>query len=188
MARNKTDLEKQPQSIEAEEAVLGSMLTSKEAVSKVTQWVNTPDCFYKDVHAKIFSCMLALEKQGEPIDSVSVAERLKKEKKLKSVGGAYFITGLSQSVPTTANVEHYTKIVLEKYILRQLIEVSNEVSKNALYLFLFFTTSIILFKTEFVLLSDSRYFFELMPGPPFNASIQIPESSAKHILLNFLKQ
>ena len=131
MARNKTDLEKQPQSIEAEEAVLGSMLTSKEAVSKVIQWIRTADCFYKDVHAKIFSCMLALEKQGEPIDSVSVAEQLKKEKKLKSVGGAYFITGLSQSVPTTANVEHYTKIVLEKYILRQLIEVSNEVSKNA---------------------------------------------------------
>jgi Replicative DNA helicase len=132
MARNKTDLEKQPQSIEAEEAVLGSMLTSKEAVSKVIQWIRTADCFYKDVHAKIFSCMLALEKQGEPIDSVSVAERLKKEKKLKSVGGAYFITGLSQSVPTTANVEHYTKIVLEKYILRQLIEVSNEVSKTHL--------------------------------------------------------
>ena len=90
MARNKTDLEKQPQSIEAEEAVLGSMLTSKEAVSKVTQWVNTPDCFYKDVHAKIFSCMLALEKQGEPIDSVSVSERLKKEKKIKKCWRSIF--------------------------------------------------------------------------------------------------
>ena len=100
MARNKTDLEKQPQSIEAEEAVLGSMLTSKEAVSKVTQWINTADCFYKDVHAKIFSCMLALEEQGEPIDSVSVAEQLNKEKKLKSVGGAYFITCLLYTSPS----------------------------------------------------------------------------------------
>jgi len=104
MARSKTNLEKQPQSIEAEEAVLGSMLTSKEAVNKVAQWLPSADYFYKGLHATIFSCMLKLEDKGEPIDAVSVAEQLKKEKKLKSVGGAYFITGLSRSVPTTANV------------------------------------------------------------------------------------
>ena len=58
-------------------------------------------------------------------------QELKKKKELKSVGGGYYITGLSESVPTTANVEHYAKIVLEKYILRNLIEVSHEVTKNA---------------------------------------------------------
>ena len=131
MATIKSKLEKQPQSREAEVAVLGSMLISKEAVSKTLQWLPSADYFYIDNHVKIFSCMLNLFENGEPIDAVSVAEELKKEKKLKSVGGAYFITSLSNSVPTTANVEHYAKIVLEKYILRKLIEVSNEVSKNA---------------------------------------------------------
>ena len=131
MATSKSNLEKQPQSREAEEAVLGSMLISKEAVSKTLQWLPSADYFYIDNHVKIFSCMLNLFENGEPIDAVSVVEELKKEKKLKSVGGAYFITSLSNSVPTTANVEHYAKIVLEKYILRKLIEVSNEVSKNA---------------------------------------------------------
>ena len=82
MARNKTDLEKQPQSIEAEEAVLGAMLASKDAVNKVTQWLPSADYFYKNVNATIFSCMLKLEEKGEPIDAVSVVEQLKKDKKL----------------------------------------------------------------------------------------------------------
>ncbi len=131
MAKNKKlELNTQPQALEAEQAVLGSMLTSKEAVSKAMQWVSAGQ-FYKDAHVRIFSCMVNLFEKGEPIDAISVVDRLKKKKDLESVGGAYYITGLAESVPTTANVEHYAKIVLEKYTLRKLIQVSHEVSKEA---------------------------------------------------------
>ena len=131
MAKNKKlELNAQPQALEAEQAVLGSMLTSKEAVSKALQWVSAGQ-FYKDAHVRIFSCMVNLFEKGEPIDAISVVDRLKKKKDLESVGGAYYITGLAESVPTTANVEHYAKIVLEKHTLRKLIQVSHEVSKEA---------------------------------------------------------
>jgi len=131
MAKNKElELHAQPQALEAEQAVLGSMLTSKEAVSKALQWVSANQ-FYKDAHVRIFSCMVNLFEKGEPIDAISVVDRLKKKKDLESVGGAYYITGLAESVPTTANVEYYAKIVLEKHTLRRLIQVSHEVSKEA---------------------------------------------------------
>ena len=128
--QNNIDLKGQPQSLEAEQAVLGSMLTSKEAVAKALQWLK-PHMFYKDAHAKIASSMVDLFDKGEPIDAVSVVNLLKKRDELKGVGGAYYISGLAESVPTTANIEHYSKIVLEKSILRTLIQVSHEVSKNA---------------------------------------------------------
>ena len=128
--KDKIELKGQPQSIEAEQAVLGSMLTTKEAVSKALQWLK-PSMFYKDAHIRIASCMVDLFEKGEPIDAVSVVDRLKKKNELKGVGGAYYISGLAESVPTTANIEHYAKIVLEKSILRTLIQVSHEVSKNA---------------------------------------------------------
>ena len=120
----------QPQSNEAEQAVLGAMLASKEAVSKVLQWV-TDIHFYKDAHAKIFRGMIQLFNEGEPVDTVSVVNQLKKAKDLENVGGAYYITGLVESVPTTANVEHYAKIVLEKAMLRELIKISHDLTKNA---------------------------------------------------------
>lgn len=120
----------QPQSNEAEQAVLGSMLSSKEAVSKALQWISDTH-FYKEAHGKIFRSMVRLFNEGEPIDTVSVVTLLKKAKELESVGGAYYITGLVESVPTVANVEHYSKIVLEKAMLRTLIQVSHDLTKNA---------------------------------------------------------
>ena len=128
--KNELNLTAQPQALEAEQAVLGSMLTTKEAVSKAMQWVSA-DQFYKDAHVRIFSCMSDLFDKGEPIDAISVVDRLKKKKELEGVGGAYYVTGLAESVPTTANVEHYAKIILEKHLLRTLIQVAHEVSKDA---------------------------------------------------------
>lgn len=120
----------QPQSLEGEQAVLGSMLTNKEAVAKAMQWLS-PEHFYKDAHSKIFSIMIGLFHDSEPIDTISVVDKLKKNKELKSVGGAYYITGLVEAVPTTANVESYAKIVLEKALLRQLILLSHELASKA---------------------------------------------------------
>ena len=127
---NLNELVAQPQALEAEQAVLGSMLTTKEAVSKSMQWL-TADHFYKTSHERIFACMVDLFEKGEPVDAISVVNKLKKKKELESVGGAFYITGLAESVPTTANVEHYSKIVLEKHLLRTLIKVSHDVSKDA---------------------------------------------------------
>ncbi|MGY8751510.1 MAG: replicative DNA helicase [Fidelibacterota bacterium] len=127
---NLNELVAQPQALEAEKAVLGSMLTTKEAVSKSMQWL-TADQFYKTSHERIFACMVDLFEIGEPVDAISVVNRLQKKNELESVGGAFYITGLAESVPTTANVEHYSKIVLEKHLLRTLIKVSHEVSKDA---------------------------------------------------------
>jgi replicative DNA helicase len=120
----------QPQSLEGEQAVLGSMLTNKEAVAKALQWLS-PEHFYKDAHSKIFSIMIGLFHDSEPIDTISVVDKLKKNKELKGVGGAYYITGLVEAVPTTANVESYAKIVLEKALLRQLILLSHELASKA---------------------------------------------------------
>ena len=130
MADNNQLLNVQPHSEEAELAVLGSMLSSKDAVSKSIQWL-TPDVFYKNAHGKIFSAMELLFHKGEPVDTVSVIDLLKKNKELESVGGTYFVTGLVESVPTAAHVERYSKIVMEKALLRRLITLSHSISKEA---------------------------------------------------------
>ena len=132
MANKEIDrnLNLQPQSIEAELAVLGAMLSSKDAISKALQWLRSHH-FYKESHSKIFLVMSDLFDKGEPIDTISVINKLKKNKQIDKVGGAYFITGLVESVPTAANVESYAKIVLEKFMLRELIRASHELSKDA---------------------------------------------------------
>lgn len=123
-------LNAQPQAVEAEQAVLGAMLSSKEAVSKVIGILSS-DHFYRDAHAKIFSTMTALFHENIPIDTISIIDQLKKNKDLEGVGGVYYITGLMESVPTVANVEEYAKIVLEKALLRKLITISHDIAKEA---------------------------------------------------------
>ena len=126
----KETLNVQPHSDEAELAVLGSMLSSKEAVSKAIQHLK-PEYFYKSTHSQIYSVMLVLFDKGIPIDTISVIEMLKKNKQLDLVGGSYFITGLVESVPTAAHVDRYSKIVTEKALLRNLITLSHDIAKEA---------------------------------------------------------
>ena len=106
------------------------MLSSKEAVSKSIQWLNS-EFFYKDAHSKIFSAMIGLFEKGESVDTVAVIESLKQKNELDNVGGAYFITGLVDLVPTAAHVEQYSKIVMEKALLRNLITLSHNIAKEA---------------------------------------------------------
>ncbi len=130
MAKENKLLNVQPHSEEAELAVLGSMLSSKEAVSQTLQWLEPKD-FYKDAHMKIFSAMIKLFDQAEPIDTLSVSEYLKKNNDLDMVGGIYFLTGLVEMVPTAAHIERYAKIVKEKALLRNLITLSHGIAKEA---------------------------------------------------------
>ena len=128
MPKEDTKINVQPHSEEAELAVLGSMLSSKEAVSRAIGTLK-PEDFYKEAHLKIFSVMQELFDNSEPIDTLSVSELLKKNNLLETVGGTYFLTGLVESVPTSAHVEKYSKIVREKAILRNLIELSHKIAK-----------------------------------------------------------
>jgi len=122
----------QPQALEAEEAVLGSMMIDEDAANKAISILGSSHYFYKDSHRKIFDAMLELMNNSNPIDTVSVSDELKKVKSLKSIGGIYYLTGLVDKVPTSARVETYAEIVKEKGILRDLITISHEISKKAL--------------------------------------------------------
>ena len=115
MANKKNDiLNVQPHSDEAEQAVLGSMLSDKEAVNKDFEKKLDAVHFYKKNHSLIFAAMSILDKKNEPIDTVSVVDVLTKNNDLETVGGAFYISGLVDLVPTTAHVARYIKIVMEK--------------------------------------------------------------------------
>ena len=133
MAENKTEknINLQPQSLEAEEAVLGAMMIDDADANKAIGLLKSSHYFYKEAHKKIFEAMLILSEESNPIDTVSVSNELKKKKSLKSVGGLYYLTGLVDKVPTAANIETYASIVKEKGILRDLISASHYMSKKA---------------------------------------------------------
>lgn len=114
-----------PQDIEAEQAVLGSMLTDKDAVIAAIE-ILKPEDFYREDNKAIYSCILSLYSKAEPIDIITVKAELVSEGKFEQVGGLEYLAGLPDKVPTTANVERYIKIIEEKSILRRLIKTANE--------------------------------------------------------------
>jgi len=114
-----------PHDIDAEQAVIGSMLTDKDAVVDAIETLK-PDDFYRQDNKTIYEAILNLYNRAEPIDIITVKSELTSFGKLESVGGLEYIAVLPDRVPTTANVEKYIKIVEEKSILRRLIKASNE--------------------------------------------------------------
>lgn len=119
-----------PQAIEEEMAVLGSMLIDKEAVNKSIELLDK-SAFYKGAHQKIFEAALTLYERNVEVDYLTITDQLDKMGVLDEVGGAYYVTELANIVPSAASVEYYAKIVLEKSLLRKLIEVSNEITAEA---------------------------------------------------------
>jgi len=115
-----------PHNEEAEQAVLGSMLLSKEALIKVVD-VLKPESFYYEHHSIIFSVIQDLHNRGYPVDLVSVTEELRSRQLLDKVGGSVYLASLLEVVPTSANVEYYMQIVQEKALLRKLISVGTEI-------------------------------------------------------------
>ncbi|MCI9063245.1 MAG: replicative DNA helicase [Clostridia bacterium] len=115
-----------PHDIEAEQAVLGSMLTDKDAVMAATEKLK-PDSFYREDNKAIFEAMLNLYSRSEPIDLVTVNDELTSMGMFEKVGGMDYLAMLPSKVPTTANVDKYIKIVEEKYVLRSLIKTANEI-------------------------------------------------------------
>ena len=115
----------QPNDLEAEQAVLGSMLLDKDAVIDAVEVLKAED-FYREEHKLIFTAMINLYARSEPIDMITVKDELVLLGKLGVCGGIEYIAELSDKVPTTANADKYIKIVEEKSILRSLIKTSNE--------------------------------------------------------------
>lgn len=118
-----------PQSIEAEQSVLGSLLLDKKAIVKIADTLR-PDDFYRDVHKIIYKTMLELFEKNEPIDVMSVSNRLEEKDQLETINGSGYLTELVNSVPTAANVVHYSKIVQKKKILRDLIEAAHIITQS----------------------------------------------------------
>ncbi len=116
-----------PQNIEAEQSVLGAMLIEKEAISKVTEVLKAHD-FYREANRTIYEAILDLFNRNEGVDLITVTEVLRRDNKLEGVGGIAYITSLANAMPTAANVLYHAKIVEEKALLRNLINVSTQIA------------------------------------------------------------
>lgn len=114
-----------PHDDEAEQAVIGSMLTDKEAVINAIEFLKAND-FYRDDNKTIYQAIMNVYSKGEPIDIITVKDELTSMGKLDAVGGLAYIAELPEKVPTTANVDKYVKIVENKSMLRNLIKTANE--------------------------------------------------------------
>ncbi len=115
-----------PQSIEAEQSLLGSLMLDKDAIIKVVDFLQTRD-FYKGIHQEIYAAMVDIFGRGEPVDVLSVSTRLKEKEKLEGIGGNAYLTELINSIPTATHVFNYAKIVQKKRILRDMIDASHEI-------------------------------------------------------------
>ncbi len=115
-----------PQNLEAEMAVLGSMLMDEDAISVAAELLDI-NSFYRDTHRKIFEAMLGLYSSNKAVDLITLTDELKRQGALDEIGGVSFLTGLVNSVPTSANIAHYVSIVKEKSILRSLINNSTRI-------------------------------------------------------------
>jgi replicative DNA helicase len=117
-----------PQSMEAEMSFLGSVLIDKEALLKVADMIK-PDDFYKSAHSKIFECVLELYDKNEPIDLLTLSNRLQEQGNLESIGGRAYLAELTNTVPTSSNVLNYAHIVHRKATRRRLLSASQEISR-----------------------------------------------------------
>lgn len=124
------ELKVPPHSQVAEQSVLGSVLMDRDAVVAVVEFLR-PEHFYEEKHQKIFDSVIDLYQEREPIDSVSIAERLKKKKHLVDVGGASYLADLVNMVPTASHAEHYGRLVKDMYTKRQLISAAGKISEMA---------------------------------------------------------
>jgi len=120
-----------PESLEAEAAVLGSMLLDPECIGLVVQKIRT-EAFYRLEHQMMFDAIVGLwENKGENFDLVLLRDELKKRNQLEEIGGPQYLERVANAVPSSANVEHYLQIVKEKQMLRELIVAAGEVMTDA---------------------------------------------------------
>jgi len=115
-----------PQALDLEEAVLGALMLEKDALSAVID-ILKPNVFYKDAHQKIFEAIQTLFTQSSPVDILTVTAQLRKQGDIEMVGGAYYITELTNRVASAANIEYHARIISQKFIQRELIRISTDI-------------------------------------------------------------
>ena len=119
-----------PQAIDLEEAVLGAMLIDEKGVNEIIELLS-PEVFYKRSHQLIYESVERLFRESEPIDLLTVSADLKKNKNFESAGGDFYLISLSQKVSSSAHIEFHSRIILQKYIQRKLITISNEIIQKS---------------------------------------------------------
>jgi replicative DNA helicase len=119
-----------PQAVDIEEQILGAMLLDKEAIARVVEVVDE-GAFHAERNRKVFQAIIRLFDKGEPADSITVAEELRRKGELESVGGEGYLVELTMKVSSTANVEYHARIVLEKALMRSLITESGKIASRA---------------------------------------------------------
>lgn len=119
-----------PQAIDIEQAVLGALMLEKNALTTVIDIIK-PEAFYKEAHQLIFKAIQLLFSKSEPIDILTVTNQLKSTGELESVGGPYYIAQLTSRVSSSANIEYHSRIMLQKFIQRELIRISGDVIRDA---------------------------------------------------------
>ena len=119
-----------PQAIDFEEGVLGALMIDKNATAIAIE-ILSPECFYKEKHQEIFQVLLELFNDAEPIDLLTVSDKLRKNGKLKMCGGEVYLAELTQKVISSAHIEHHARIIVQKYIQRKLISISSNLINDA---------------------------------------------------------
>lgn len=119
-----------PQAKDLEEAVLGAIMLEKSAFDTVIE-ILKPECFYVDANQRIFRAFQNLAQKSLPIDILTVVEELKTTGELDNVGGPYYVTKLTNAVVSTANIEAHSRIILQKFVQRELIRISGEIIGDA---------------------------------------------------------
>ena len=120
----------QPQSLEIEEAVLGALMLESDAISKVLDIIDSY-IFYKEEHKLIFEAIKSLFQKTIPIDILTVTSELRLMGKLDAIGGPFYISELTNRVGSSANIEYHSRLLIEKYILRELIRISQVIQSDA---------------------------------------------------------
>lgn len=116
-----------PQDLNSEKALLGSIMLKTEAIFEIMDFINE-DCFYAEKNKIIFKAMMELFSKKEPIDMLTLSNKLKDKKSFDQIGGNTYLVELVNIVPSSANIEHYAKIVHKKYMMRRLIESAELIS------------------------------------------------------------
>ncbi|MRT17885.1 replicative DNA helicase [Vitellibacter sp. q18] len=119
-----------PQAIDLEEVVLGALMIDKKGVDEVIDILH-PEVFYKQAHQHIFEAIHDLFEDSQPVDLLTVSTQLKKQGKMELVGGEFYLIQLTQKVSSSAHIEFHARIILQKYIQRSLIKISNEIIEES---------------------------------------------------------
>ncbi len=119
-----------PQAIDLEEAVLGALMIERNAVNDVID-ILKPETFYREAHQKIYAAIQYLFQKSEPIDILTVTNELRRRGELDIVGGAYYISFLTNRVASSANIQFHARIISQKHIMRELIRISSETIREA---------------------------------------------------------